>query len=300
MGKLDGKVALITGGARGQGRAHAVRLAQEGADVAVCDIGVQIPQVGYPLGTDADLKETAAQVEAYDRHCLTVQADVRAAPAMSDMAARCMAEFGRIDILVANAGIGVAGSWDATEDVYDAVVDTNMKGVFLSCQAVIPHIIAGGEGGSLILVSSVAGIQPYFNLLPYVAAKHGVIGLMRGLAADLSAHRIRVNALCPGLVNSPMMMSDYFLNLLSGTESGGTPDAVAWWGRTVHLLPEPWATAEDLAGAAAFLASDDAKCITGTVMPVDLGTSNMPAGISPFGMAELAAARAQAEARSAG
>ena len=294
MGRLEGKVALITGGARGQGRAHAIRLARDGAQIVFCDVAEQMDLVPYPMACDTDFKETVAAVEALDRRCVGLKADVRSAEDMNAAAQRCVDEFGSVDVLVANAGIGIPGSWDTPESSWDAMVEVNLKGVFLACQAVIPHMIAQGRGGSLVLTSSVAGVRPYHGLTAYVAAKHGVVGLMRSLAADLGVHRIRVNAILPGLVNSPMILNDTFMSGLAGKETGGTPDDVAWFGRTVHLLPEPWTTAENIAHAAAFLASDEAACITGAELPVDLGTANQPPGMSPFVAAELAQARAAA------
>jgi (+)-trans-carveol dehydrogenase len=292
MGKLDGKTALVTGGARGQGRAHAIRLARDGAQIVFCDVPEQLEQVPYPMATDADFKETVAAVEALDRRCIGLKADVRSAEAMNAAAATCAEEFGGVDILVANAGIGIPGTWDTPEASWDTMVEVNLKGVFLACQAVIPHMISSGKGGSLILTSSVAGIRPYHGLTAYVAAKHGVVGLMRSLSADLGPYRIRVNCILPGLVNSPMIMNDTFMSGLAGKETGGTPDDVAFFGKTVHLLPEPWVTAENIAHAAAFLASDEAACITGAEIPVDLGTANQPPGLPLAVAADLAQARA--------
>jgi (+)-trans-carveol dehydrogenase len=291
VGKLEGKVALITGGARGQGRAHAVRLAQDGANVVICDVSEQMPLVPYPMADDDDFAQTVEAVEEFDRRCIGLRADVRSAEDMNGAAQRCIDEFGRIDVLVANAGIGIPGTWDIPEQSFDAMIEVNLKGVFLACQAVIPHLIRQGTGGSLVLTSSVAGIRPYHGLTAYVAAKHGVVGLMRSLSADLGPYRIRVNALLPGLVNSPMIMNDTFMSGLAGKETGGTPDDVAWFGRTVHLLPGPWVEPESIAHAAAFLASDEAACITGAEIPVDLGTANQPPGMPMFGMQELQEAR---------
>jgi (+)-trans-carveol dehydrogenase len=293
-GKLQGKTALVTGGARGQGRAHAVRLARDGAQIVFCDVPEQMDLVPYPMASEQDFKETVEAVEALDRRCIGLKADVRSAADMNAAAQRCVDEFGGVDILVANAGIGIPGTWDTPEASFDAMVEVNLKGVFLACQAVIPHMISQGRGGSLILTSSVAGIRAYHGLTAYVAAKHGVVGLMRSLAADLGPYRIRVNAILPGLVNSPMIMNDTFMSGLAGKESGGTPDDVAWFGRTVHLLPEPWTTGESIAHAAAFLASDEAACITGAEIPVDLGTANQPPGMPAFVAEELARARAVA------
>ena len=181
MGKLDGKVAVITGGGRGQGRSHAVRLAQEGADVVVCDITEQVATVEFPTGQPGDLEETVALVEKQGRRCVAVEADVRSTADMQTLADTAMSEFGRIDFLLANAGIlSLSDStWELTDEQWDDMIDINLTGVFKACRAVVPHIRAGGNGGSIVITSSIAGIKGVAGCTHYTAAKHGIVGLMR-------------------------------------------------------------------------------------------------------------------------
>src|SRR5690606_18795986 len=223
MGTLDGKVALITGAARGQGRAHAARLAAAGADIIAVDRCASIPEVPWPLASPDDLRETAALVESHGRRCLTQVADVRDTRQMEAAIAAGLEAFGHIDIVVANAGAGsYARAWELTEAEWDTVVDTNLKGAWLTCRAVIPSMIERGAGGSLILISSTAGLRPYANMAHYVAAKHGVVGLMRALALELGPHRIRVNAVHPTSVDTGMIQNEATYELVGGGRRGLT------------------------------------------------------------------------------
>ena len=292
MGRLDGKVALITGGARGQGRSHAVRLAEDGAQIIVCDIARQIESVPYALATEEDLQETVRLVGAVDQRCLAVQADARSDEEMAAVVERGISEFGHIDIAAINHGIAIPGRWDAPVQAIDDILAVNLKGALIASRAVIPHMIERG-GGSIVLTSSTAGIGPSRNLLAYSMSKHGVIGLMRCLSADLAEHRIRVNAICPGSVHTDMLMNDSVISMFCGVQTGGTPERAEFAARTLNLLPEPWSDPRDISNAVAFLASDDARTITGIVMPVDLGTSNQPSGVPPIAAAALAEARAR-------
>ena len=263
MGKLDGKVAVITGGARGQGRSHAVTLAREGADIVICDIAAQIDTVPYPMSTPEDLEETKRLVEDLDRRCVAVQADVRDGAQMQAVAERAMSEFGRIDILLANAGIaGFAsgGSWELTDAQWRDMIDTNLTGVWQSCKAVIPHMIAGGRGGSIVITSSTAGLKGFAGTGHYVAAKHGVVGLMRTLAIELAPHNIRVNTVHPTGVNTPMVVNDAIAQML-----GDNPSAIA------NLLPVEMLEPVDISNAILWLVSDDARYVTGVTLPVDAG-----------------------------
>jgi (+)-trans-carveol dehydrogenase len=281
MSRLTSKVALITGGARGMGRAHAIRLAQDGADIVACDIGDQIASVPYPMSTELDLAETVAQVEALNQHCLGIKADARDPGQMRDVAARAVSEFGGLDIAVVNHAIGITGSWDTPVDVFDDVIAVNLKAVFTTCQAVIPHLIARGDG-SIVLISSAAGLAAVPKMTAYCAAKHGVIGLMRSLSAELAPNRIRVNAVCPGFVNTPMTINETFINLFAGKESGGTMAELSFGARTLGLLDEPGLEPSDISHAVAYLASEEARYVTGIAIPVDLGTNNQPAGVPPI------------------
>lgn len=289
MGRLDGKVALITGGARGQGRSHALRLAEDGAQIIVCDIARQIESVPYALGTEEDLQETVRLVEALDRRCLAVRADARSDEEMAGVVEQGIAEFGHIDIAAINHGIAVPGRWDTPVEVIDDILAVNLKGALIASRAVIPHMIERG-GGSIVLTSSTAGIGPSPGLVAYSMSKHGVIGLMRCLSAGLAEHRIRVNTICPGSVRTDMLMNDAVISMFCGVPTGGTPQRAEFAARSLNLLPEPWSDPRDISDAVAFLASDDARTITGIVMPVDLGNSNQPSGVPSIAAAALAAA----------
>lgn len=293
MGKLDGKVALVTGGARGQGRSHAIRMAEEGAQIIVCDIADQVPSVPYQMATEDDLAETVKLVEALDQRCLAVQADARSAAQLREVVERGVAEFGRIDIAAINHGICVTGGWDTPEETIDDVLDINLKGAFLACQAVIPQLIEQGDGGSIVLTASVAGLTASYGLLGYGMSKFGVVGLTKCLSAELAAHRIRVNAVCPGAVDTPMVVNEHMMSLFSGLETGGTRETADLGVRGMALMPDAWLDPRDISNAVCFLASDEARFITGIAMPVDLGTANQPAGIPPIAAEALAAAYAQ-------
>jgi SDR family mycofactocin-dependent oxidoreductase len=263
-GKLAGKVVVITGGARGVGRSHAVAFAREGADVAVCDIAEQIPSVHYPMAVPADLKETVRLVEGVDRRCLAVTADVRNLEQMTEVADRAMAEFGRIDILLANAGVASyeSSTLELREDEWDDMISVNLGGVWRAAKAVVPHIVAGGRGGSVVLTSSTAGLKGYAGIGHYVASKHGMVGLMRTLAIELAGHSIRVNSLHPTGINTPMIHNDYLATQRASP---------AWASPQVNLLPVGLIEPEDVSAAALWLCSDEARFITGVSLPVDAG-----------------------------
>jgi SDR family mycofactocin-dependent oxidoreductase len=203
MGRVEGKVALITGAARGQGRSHALRLAEEGADIIAVDVCGQLDTVPYAMATEADLEETAKQVEDRDRRILTRQADVRDLGQLQAAVADGVSEFGHLDIVCANAGIGSMGpAWELSEETWQDMIDVNLTGVWKTVKAVIPQMIEQGTGGSIVLTSSIFGVQAGANVAHYVAAKHGVTGLMRALAVELAPHRIRVNSVHPTTVDT--------------------------------------------------------------------------------------------------
>lgn len=266
MNGLDGKVAVITGGARGQGRSHALRLAREGADIVVCDIAADIPGVPLTLARPADLDETVALVEALDRRCVAVQADVRDTAQINGVAEATMAEFGRIDILCANAGVlsMVDNSWEIDDLTWDSMIDVNLTGVFKSCRAVIPHILAGGRGGSIIITSSIAGLKALPAITHYVAAKHGTVGLMRAFARELAPHNIRVNTVHPSAVDSPMARDDCFTEWAAANVETATT-------MYANLMPVPAMEESDISDAVAFLASDQSRWVTGCTLNVDAG-----------------------------
>ena len=274
MARLDGKVALITGGARGQGRAHAIALARAGADVVVCDIAAQLPTVPYPMASEADLEETRCLVEEQDRRCLALRADVRSGEQMRSVAATAMAELGRIDILCANAGIESYGrAWELSDAQWDEMIGVCLSGVWQSCKAVIPHMIAGGRGGSIVITSSMAGLRGLANDAHYSAAKHGLVGLMRALAIELAPHAIRVNTVHPSAVNTPIIRNQATYTLFSGGRADASEEEVLPAFRALNLLPIAWMEPEDITSAVLWLVSDEARYVTGVTLPVDAGAT---------------------------
>jgi SDR family mycofactocin-dependent oxidoreductase len=271
-GDLLGKVAMVTGAARGQGRAHATTLARHGADVIAVDIAAQIDTVPYPLGTEEELAETAKAVEALDRRVLTVQADVRSQTQLDHAVRRGLAEFGQIDILVANAGIyGITPFWEITDAEWDNMIATNLSGVWRSAKAVAPHMIERGSG-SIVMTSSVNGLEPGANYAHYVSAKHGVLGLMRTVALELAPKGIRCNAVCPGSVDTGMTNWAGVYNMMA-EHSNGTRDDLMSGGKYFHALKGTGMLHPDVvADAVAWLSSDAASAVTGVVaLPVDAG-----------------------------
>lgn len=266
MGRFDGKVAVITGGARGQGRAHAVAFAREGADVVACDVADQLPTVKYPMASEADLAETERLVGQTGRRCVAVKADVRDLDQMRDVADRAMAELGRVDVLLANAGIATiadGSTLDLSWEQWQETIDTNLTGVWAACKAVVPHIITGGRGGAVVITSSTAGLKGMARVGHYVASKHGVVGLARTLAIELAPHRIRVNTVHPTGVNTPMVVNDHIQRALAEASASG--------GGTQNLLPVEMVEPEDIAAAIVWLCSDEARYVTGVSLPVDAG-----------------------------
>jgi (+)-trans-carveol dehydrogenase len=271
-GRVEGKVALITGAARGQGRSHAVRLAEEGADIIAVDLCADLPNVPYPLATPDDLAETARQVEALDRRIVARRADVRDSAALASAVRDGVAELGRLDIVCANAGVNQPSpAQDMDSDVWLDIVDIDLSGVWRTCKAAIPHLIAGRDGGSIVLTSSAAGLKGYANIAHYTAAKHGVVGLMKTLAQELAPHRIRVNTVNPTQVDTPMIMNEPMYRLFCPDVDEPTREDFAPASQAMHLLPIPWVDPRDVSNAVLFLASDEARYITGTALPVDAG-----------------------------
>ncbi len=269
MGKLEGQVAFITGAARGQGRAHAVRLAQEGADIVAVDLCQQLKSVGYQLSTPDDLDETVRLVEGLGRRIVARQADTRDADGLQQAFDEGVAELGPATIVVANAGIG-PGGFASPDEQWDEVVGVNLKGVWNTGRVAIPSMIEHGQGGSIVLTSSTGGLMGAPSVVPgmlaYTAAKHGVIGLMRSWANYLAPHSIRVNSVAPTTVRTPMANNgDVSMILQHVPELAGS---------LTNALPVEAVEAIDVANAVAWLASDEARYITGTVVPVDAGNIN--------------------------
>jgi (+)-trans-carveol dehydrogenase len=273
MGRVEGKVAFITGAARGQGRSHAIRLAEEGADIIAVDICGQIDSVPYPMATREDLDQTVKAVEALDRRIIATQADVRDGAALRAAVDDGVAQLGRLDIVSANAGIASTADGTATlsDRDWQDMIDVNLTGVWQTCKATVPHLLAGGRGGSIILTSSAAGLMAYPNIGHYVAAKHGVVGLMRTLALELAPHNIRVNSLHPTQVDTPMIMNETIFRLFMPDEENPTAAGFAPVSQEMNALPIPWVEPVDISNALLFLASDEARYITGVTLPIDAG-----------------------------
>jgi SDR family mycofactocin-dependent oxidoreductase len=274
MGMLDGKVAFISGGARGQGRAHAVRLAKDGADIVTFDICEQIDSVPYPLGTEEELGQTVEQVKALGRRIVAVKADVRDQAAVDKVLDEGLAEFGRVDIVIANAGImPVLGPTATVVQAWQDCIDVMLTGVVYTIEAAIPTLVEQNQGGAIVLTSSAAGLKgttrslrsKTYGMLGYTAAKHGVVGLMRAYANALGAYNVRVNSIHPTGADTPMVSNEAFL--------GAAPEVPELFEAMTNILPVQLIQAEDIANAVAWLVSDEARYITGAAIPVDAGAT---------------------------
>ena len=276
-GRVEGKVAFVTGAARGQGRSHAVRLAEEGADIIAIDIcGPVRPgtETAIPASTPEDLAETASLVKNLGRRIVTAEVDVRDFPALKAAVDSGVEQLGRLDIVVANAGIGNGGDvlHECSQEDWDEMIDINLSGVWKSVKAAVPHIIAGGNGGSIILTSSVGGLKAYPHCGNYVAAKHGVVGLMRSFGVELGQHMIRVNSVHPTHVSTDMIMNEGTWKMFRPDLENPGPDDMAPICQMFHMLPIPWVEARDISNAVLFFASDEARYVTGVTLPVDAGS----------------------------
>ncbi|OBI85795.1 mycofactocin-coupled SDR family oxidoreductase [Mycobacterium sp. 1245805.9] len=274
-GRVEGKVAFITGAARGQGRSHAVRLAQEGADIIAIDVCKPISSNReIPPSTPDDLAETADLIKALNRRIVTAEVDVRDYDALKAAVDSGVEQLGRLDIICANAGIGNGGlTLDKTsEDDWRDMIDVNLSGVWKTVKAGVPHLISQGQGGSIILTSSVGGLKAYAHTGHYIAAKHGVVGLMRTFAVELGQHSIRVNSIHPTNVNTPMFMNEGTMRLFRPDLENPGPDDLRVVSQTMHVLPIGWVEPVDISNAVLFLASDESRYITGLPVTVDAGS----------------------------
>ena len=275
MGRLDGKVAFITGGARGQGRSHAVMMAEEGADIITLDLCEQVDSVEYPMATPEDLEETSRLVEKTGRRIVARQADVRDFDAVSEVLAEGLSELGRLDFVLANAGImAMLGEQGRQRRAFYDSVDVLLTGAFHTCEAAIPVLIEQDQGGAIVITSSTAGLKGLApnrkvaasGYLGYTAAKHGVVGLMRAYANALAPHRIRCNTVHPTGVNSPMVVNDAFARFIEENPEGTVG--------MINALPVELLDVSDISKAIVFLCSPDAQYITGVTLPVDAGLCN--------------------------
>jgi (+)-trans-carveol dehydrogenase len=273
-GRVAGKVAFITGAARGQGRSHAIRLAQEGADIIAVDLARQVDSVPYPMSTPADLAQTVKEVEALDRRIVATEADVRDYGALKAALDDGVARLGRLDIVSANAGIFSFGTLaELPEQTWQDMIDTNLTGVWHTAKAAIPHIRAGGRGGSIILTSSTAGLMAAENIGHYVTSKHGVVGLMRTLALELARDGIRVNSVHPTNVDTDMIQNAGLYELFAPDmpEAERTKENLAPRFAALTALGIPWVEPVDISNAVLWLASDESRYVTGITLPIDAG-----------------------------
>jgi SDR family mycofactocin-dependent oxidoreductase len=269
MGDLDDSVAVITGAARGQGRSHAVALAEQGADIIAVDICADIDAIPYPLGSKADLEETARLVEATGRRAVSVIADVRDLAQLEAGVQAGIAELGEVDIVIANAGVVAIGDPEArSEPVFETIVDTNLKGVWHTLLATVPSIIRKGRGGSVVLVSSSQGLTGRGGdgsaaMFAYAASKHAVVGMMRSAANAYAPHKIRVNSVNPSGVATPMILNDFVINRMLENPNPAVSQM---------LLPNvPLVEAQDVTEAVLWLVGPKSRFITGVSIPVDAG-----------------------------
>ncbi|WP_326837031.1 mycofactocin-coupled SDR family oxidoreductase [Amycolatopsis rhabdoformis] len=271
-GRVEGKVAFITGAARGQGRAHALRLAEEGADIIAIDACAAVETVDkYPPATEEDLAETTALVEKLGGNIMASKADVRDAKDLQAALDEGVERFGGLDIVVANAGIATYGmSWELTEDMWQDMLDVNLTGVWHTAKAAVPHLMRRG-GGSMVFTSSIGGLKGIMQVAHYVAAKHGIVGLMRTMANELAGHRIRVNTVHPTNVDTHMIQNPGTWGMFAPDDPEPTREKAMPGFLSLNALQVPWVESIDIANAVLFLSSDEARYVTGVALPVDAG-----------------------------
>lgn len=272
MNRLEGKVALITGAARGMGRSHAIRLAEEGAAIVALDICRDIDNASTGLASQADLAETALLVEKAGGSVVALEADVRDLEALQRAASTAVDHFGSLDIVCANAAIASFGpSWELSEDAWRDVMDVNLTGSWHTAKACLPAMIELGRGGSIVFVNSVNGLKSGPGISHYAASKHGVVGLMKSLASEAGRFGIRVNSVHPTMVGTAMTMNEAaFRRYLPEVDEPTLADMQRLMeGR--HALDVPMVEAVDVSNAVLWLASDEARYVTGVTLPVDAG-----------------------------
>ncbi len=273
MERFDGKVALITGAARGQGRSHAIAFAERGADVVLCDRCEDRDVVRYPLATQDDLDETVRLVQATGRKAISATFDTSDRQAMNSLVERAESELGRIDIAVANAGVSVAAPVQSmSEAQWAETIGSNLTGVFNTVGAVAPGMISRGYG-RIITISSMLGRAGNANMAAYAASKWGVIGLSKSAALDLAPHGITVNTIAPGNISTPMIHNDSLYAMMRPDLDKPTADDVAPVFQSLHAQPVPWLDAEEITRVVLFFAAEASAHISGTVLPVDAGNA---------------------------
>jgi SDR family mycofactocin-dependent oxidoreductase len=272
MGRLENKVAFITGAARGQGRSHAVRLAEEGADIIAVDVCKQVETVPYATASPGDLAETVRQVEALDRRIIAAEVDIRDLGALKSAVDDGVAQLGRLDIVLANAGItSYSSTLEMDEETWQTMIDVNLTGQWKTVKAAVPHVIAGGRGGSVVITSSLAAIHANPNTAHYAAAKAGLVMLMKVMAKELAPQNIRVNTIHPTTVATEMILNDPTYRLFRPDLENPTRADFEKAARTLNKLPIVAVEAVDISNAVLYLVSDDGRYVTGTTHVVDAG-----------------------------
>jgi (+)-trans-carveol dehydrogenase len=270
--RLEGKVVFITGAARGQGRSHAIRLAEEGADIIAVDLCAQVDSSPIPLAVPDDLAATVEAVRGLGQRIVARQADVRDYDALKAALDEGVAELGHLDGVSANAAIGGFGlAHELTEKAWNDMIDVNLTGTWHTAKAAIPHLIDGGRGGSIALTNSAFGLKGFPMNAHYVTAKHGMVGLMRTLAIELAPHFIRVNTIHPAAVDTPMLLNEWTYKMMRPDLENPTAEDCAAATGSNHTLPIPWLESIDISNALLFLLSDEARYVTGVTFPVDAG-----------------------------
>jgi (+)-trans-carveol dehydrogenase len=271
-GLLAGQVAVVTGAARGQGRSHALALAREGASIIALDACAPIATVPYPLSAKADLVTTAEQVEALGSRVVHGVVDVRDLAEMDQFIRDAVADLGRLDVVCANAGISTPSpTLEMTEETWQTTIDINLTGVWKTCKATVPHIVAGNRGGSVIITSSSATAMISRNIAHYTASKHGLIGFMRVLAKELAPYRIRVNTLHPTGVNTPMILNEPMYRLFRPDLADPTREDFEASARSHHALGVSAVEPEDVSAAVIYLAGPSGRYVTGSTFMLDAG-----------------------------
>jgi SDR family mycofactocin-dependent oxidoreductase len=272
MRELTGKVAFVTGAARGQGRSHCVRLAEAGADIIAIDTTGPIPTVPYEIATSDDLAVTAHEVRGFGRRVVTASVDVRNLPELTTAVDRAVAELGGLHIVIANAGISsMARALEMDEATWQTMIDINLTGAWKTVRASAPHIVTGGRGGSIVLTSSLAAMVAYENIAHYAAAKAGLVGLMAVLAKELGPHGIRVNTVHPGVCATPMVLNESTFRLLRPELDHPTQEDFKEVAGRFHRLPTAMLDPIDVSNAILYLVSDAGRYITGTTHVIDAG-----------------------------
>ncbi|MTD55653.1 mycofactocin-coupled SDR family oxidoreductase [Amycolatopsis pithecellobii] len=273
MGRLDGKIAFITGAGRGQGRSHAVRLAAEGAGIIAVDICADVETAPYALSSSDDLAETERLVTAAGGRIVTRPADVRDSAQLASALSAGLDEFGRLDVVCAGAGIFTRPrlTWEMSDDEWQQTIDVNLTGVWRTVKATVPFMIEQGTGGSIVITSSSAGFHGFPHFSQYAAAKRGLVGLMQSLVRELSPHRIRVNTVHPSGVDTPMIHFEELYRLFLPGEDDPTREQFAEAFRRNHPLGIPWLEPIDISNAVLWLASEESRYVTGVQLPVDAG-----------------------------